>query len=249
MRTNFINSFGIIFAFTYTFFFVFFSCHVIFNNSEIQIKSAFGDVNFTPNLQSPISIEKLDVSKQIERFQSSNNKNTSSGDAFLTFHDDLITIQYPSNWFVNNNTLTGKIVFQPPQTKDARPVSLEITIDQIKDENIDTLDVFFFEVINYLRSSLPNFSINSMEKREMIGDYKLVFSYEDKRFFYPDSMRKKMLVMKEQGPRGETPHIFIFEYSAHTDQYKKYLPQVQEMINSFRMSPSNVDYSDCCEPF
>lgn len=90
-----------------------------------------------------------------------------------------------------------------------------------------------------------------MKKREMIGDYKLVFSYEDKRYFYPDSKRKEMIVIKQLGPRDVTPHMYIFEYSAHTDDYEKYLPIVQKMVDSFGIPPSNFgysfDYSDCSE--
>jgi len=154
---------------------------------------------------------------------------------FLTYENSTygIKIQYPSNWNEEQNgtkqdTETDIVTFNPPASNSN--ASLDITIDDISDEKGISLAQYAGDSLIDLKQSLKNFKlVGSTTTGNVLSGlpaYKSVYTSVD-----GNTMLKDM----ETGVIKDDK-AYILTYEAGTNEYDKYLPIIQQLINSFQIT-------------
>ncbi|HET7283581.1 MAG TPA: PsbP-related protein [Nitrososphaeraceae archaeon] len=143
-----------------------------------------------------------------------------------------IKLQYPSSWDREENgtrqdTETDVVTFSPPAiTSNA---SLDISIDDISDEKGIALAQYANNGINDLKQSLKNFKLVGLSTNSVLTGlpaYKSLYTYADQNTIFKD--------MEIGAIKGDKAYILTYE--AGMNEYDKYLPIIQEMINSFQIT-------------
>jgi serine/threonine-protein kinase len=142
-----------------------------------------------------------------------------------------IKLQYPSSWDKEENgtrqdTQTDVVTFSPPAISSN--ASLDISIDDISDEKGIALAQYANNGISDLKQSLKNFKLVGLTTNNILAGlpaYKLIYTYADQNTIFKD--------MEIGAIKGDKAYILTYE--AGMNEYDKYLPIIQEMINSFQI--------------
>jgi len=143
-----------------------------------------------------------------------------------------IKLQYPSSWDKEENgtrqdTETNVVTFYPPATNSN--ASLDISIDDISDEKGIALAQYASGGISDLKQSLKNFKLVGLTTNNVLSGlpaYKSIYTYADQNTIFKD--------MEIGAIKGDKAYILTYE--AGMNEYEKYLPIIQELINSFQIT-------------
>jgi len=153
----------------------------------------------------------------------------------LTYENSTygIKIQYPSSWDYEQNgtkqdTETDIVTFYPPASKSN--ASLDVTIDDISDEKGISLTQYANGSLSDLKQSLKNFKLveSTIAGNVLSGlpAYKSVYTFVEGNTIFKD--------METGAIKGDK--AYILTYDAGINEYDKYLPLVQQLINSFQIT-------------
>ena len=147
-----------------------------------------------------------------------------------------IKLQYPSSWDKEENgtrqdTQTDVVTFSPPTVNSN--ASLDISIDNISDEKGIPLAQYASDSISDLKQSLKNFKLDGSTTNNILAGlpaYKSIYTYVDENTIFKD--------MEIGAIKGDK--VYILTYEAGINEYDKYLPIIQESINSFQLTKWNA---------
>jgi serine/threonine-protein kinase len=153
---------------------------------------------------------------------------------FLTYDNSSygIKIQYPSSWDKEENgtkqdTETDVVTFSPPAINSN--ASLDITIDDISDEKGTSLAQYASDGISDLKQSLKDFKLTGSTTNNVLAGvhaYKSIYTYSDENTIFKD-----MEIGVIKGDKA-----YILTYEGGINEYDKYLPVIQQLINSFQIT-------------
>lgn len=159
---------------------------------------------------------------------------TKSTTNFVAYENSTygIKLQYPSNWDKEENgtrqdTQTDVVTFFPQAINSN--ASLDITIDDISDEKGITLSQYASNNIIDMEQSLKSFKLVGLTTNNVLSglpEYKSIYSYADQ-----NTLFKGMEIGAIKGDK-----VYILTYEAGTNEYNKYLPIIQQLINSFQIT-------------
>jgi len=143
-----------------------------------------------------------------------------------------IKVQYPSSWDKEENgtrqdTQTDVVTFYPQATNSN--ASLDISIDDISDEKGIALAQYASGGISDLKQSLKNFKLVGLSTNNVLSGlpaYKSIYTYADQNTIFKDMEIGAIKADK----------AYILTYEAGMNEYEKYLPIIQELINSFQIT-------------
>ena len=145
-----------------------------------------------------------------------------------------IKIQYPSSWDKEENGTkqdmeTDIVTFYPPAGNSN--ASLDITTDDISDEKGISLTRYANDGLSDLKGdpSLQSFKLIGLTTNNILAGlpaYKSLYTYVDGKTTFKD--------MEIGAIKGDKAYILTYE--GGTDEFDKYLPTVQQMINSFKIT-------------
>jgi eukaryotic-like serine/threonine-protein kinase len=143
-----------------------------------------------------------------------------------------IKIQYPFTWEKQENgTKQGSVIdavtLLPPTINSN--ASLDVSIDDISDEKGITLSQYANNSIGDLKQSLKDFKLISSNTNSVLAGlstYKLIYTHTDENTTLKDL---EFGVMK-----GDKVYILVYE--AGSNEYDKYLPTIQQLINTFQIT-------------
>ena len=143
-----------------------------------------------------------------------------------------IKLQYLSSWDKEENgtrqdTETDVVAFSPPAINSN--ASLDISIDDISDEKGIALAQYASSGVSDLKQSLQNFNLVGLTTNSVLAElpaYKSIYTNVDQNTIFKD--------MEIGAIKGDKAYILTYE--AGTNEYDKYLPIIQEMINSFQIT-------------
>jgi len=143
-----------------------------------------------------------------------------------------IKLQYPSGWDKEENgtrqgTETDVVTFSPPAINSN--ASLDLTIDDISDEKGIALAQYASGSISDLKQSVKNFKLVGLNTNSILAGlpaYKSIYTYVGENTIFKD--------MEIGAIKGDKAYILTYE--AGMNEYEKYLPIIQELINSFQIT-------------
>jgi hypothetical protein len=143
-----------------------------------------------------------------------------------------IKLQYPSSWDKEENgtrqgTETDVVTFSPSAINSN--ASLDMTIDDISDEKGIALAQYASGSISDLKQSVKNFKLVGLNTNSVLAGlpaYKSIYTYVGE-----NSIFKDMEIGAIKGDKA-----YILTYEAGMNEYDKYLPIIQELINSFQLT-------------
>ena len=143
-----------------------------------------------------------------------------------------IKLQYPSSWDKAENgtrqdTQTDVVTFSPPAINSN--ASLDVTIDDISDEKGIALSQYASDGMSDLKQSLKNFKSVGLTTNNVLAGlpaYKSLYTYVDGNTIFKD--------MEIGAIKGDK--VYVLTYEAGMNEYDKYLPIIQELINSFQIT-------------
>ena len=143
-----------------------------------------------------------------------------------------IKLQYPSNWDKEENgtrqdTQTDVVTFFPPAINSN--ASLDISIDDISAEKGIALSQYANNSISDMKQSLKSFKLVGLTTNNLLSglpEYKSIYSYADQNTIF-----KGMEIGAIKSDKA-----YILSYEAGTNEYDKYLPIIQQLINSFQIT-------------
>jgi hypothetical protein len=180
-----------------------------------------------------------------------NNNSATQSPGFLTYTNATygVTIQYPSNWTVDNTEFPGdpltQIVgfFAPFESRiDAYAERLWIAQEQQSFSEDFDLAQYAEQIVSNYNSTLTDFNLDEIDTQTArLGNndspaYRIVYTER----LQPDNIDLKTL---EIGTVIEDK-VYIITYHAETARYEQYLPIIEEMINSIELSDSAAVVSD-----
>jgi hypothetical protein len=143
-----------------------------------------------------------------------------------------IKLQYPSSWDKEENgtrqgTETDVVTFSPSAINSN--ASLDMTIDDISDEKGIALAQYASGSISDLKQSVKNFKLVGLNTNSVLAGlpaYKSIYTYVGENTIFKD-----MEIVAIKGDKA-----YILTYEAGMNEYDKYLPIIQELINSFQLT-------------
>jgi serine/threonine-protein kinase len=143
-----------------------------------------------------------------------------------------IKLQYPSSWDKEENgtrqgTETDVVTFSPSAINSN--ASLDMTIDDISDEKGIALAQYASGSISDLKQSVKNFKLVGLNTNSVLAGlpaYKSIYTYVVENTIFKD--------MEIGAIKGDKAYILTYE--AGMNEYDKYLPIIQELINSFQLT-------------
>ena len=138
-----------------------------------------------------------------------------------------IKLQYLSSWDKEENGGDNVVTFSPPAINSN--ASLDISIDDISDEKGIALAQYASSGVSDLKQSLKNFNLVGLTTNSVLAElpaYKSIYTNVDQNAIFKD--------MEIGAIKGDKAYILTYE--AGTNEYDKYLPIIQEMINSFQIT-------------
>ena len=146
---------------------------------------------------------------------------------FLTY-DDLITgfsIKYPQDW-ERAQHLDKSVTFLAPteSNSDTNPAGLGIMVIDL--ESNETLASITQNQLNTLKNLYPDIQILESMETIFLGhpSHMIIFTATDN----TETLRKAMQVWFKEDNKA-----FLMTYKSDNQMYSKYLPTIDEMLNSF----------------
>jgi eukaryotic-like serine/threonine-protein kinase len=159
---------------------------------------------------------------------------TTTATNFLPYENSTygIKAQYPLNWDKQENgtrqdTETDLVTFYPPSTNSN--ASLDISIDDISDEKGTTLSQYASNGTTDLNQSLKNFKLVGSSTNSVLAGlpaYNSTYTYLDGNVVLKD--------MEIGAIKGN--NVYIVTYEAGINEYNKYLPIIQKVIDSLQIT-------------
>jgi eukaryotic-like serine/threonine-protein kinase len=159
---------------------------------------------------------------------------TKSTTDFAVYENSIsgIKLQYPSNWDKEENgtrqdTQTDVVTFFPPAINSN--ASLDISIDDISAEKGMGLSQYANNSISDFKQSVKSFKLVAMTTNNPLSGlpaYKSIYTYADQNTIF-----KGMEIGAIKGDKA-----YILTYEARLNEYDKYLPTIQQVINSFQIT-------------
>ena len=146
---------------------------------------------------------------------------------FLTY-DDLITgfsIKYPQDWERAQHLDKSVTFLAPPESNsDTNPAGLGIMVIDI--ESNKTLASITQNQLNTLKNLYPDIQILESMETIFLGhpSHMIIFTATDN----TQTLRKAMQVWFKEDNKA-----FLMTYKSDNQMYSKYLPTIDEMLNSF----------------
>jgi len=143
-----------------------------------------------------------------------------------------IKLQYPSSWEKEENGTrqdrqTDVVTFSPPAINSNS--SLNISIDDISDEKGIALSQYANNSISDLKQSLKSFKLGTLTTNNVVSgspSFKAIYTYADQNTNFKD--------MEIGAIKGDK--VYILTYEAGMNEYDKYFPIIQGLINSFQIT-------------
>jgi hypothetical protein len=194
---------------------------------------------------------------QQQSFSQSSEQDTNSAiqsTDFLTYDNTTygVTIQYPSNWLVDNTDFPGEPLtqivgfFSPLESRiDTYEERLWIAQEQQSFSEDFDLEQYAEQIVSNYNSTLIDFSLDEIDtETARLGNndspaYRIVYTER----LQPENIDLKTL---EIGTLIDDK-LYIVMYHAETARYDQYLPIIEEMINSVQLSDSEVDSDGSAE--
>ena len=158
---------------------------------------------------------------------------TTTATNFLPYENSTygIKVQYPSSWDKQENgtrqdTETDLVTFYPPSTNSN--ASLDISIDNISDEKGTSLAQYASNGTSDLKQSLKNFKLVGLSTNSVLAGlpaYNSTYTYVDGNVVLKD--------MELGTIKGS--NAYIVTYEAGINEYNKYLPVIQKVIDSLQI--------------
>jgi hypothetical protein len=223
----------------------------VFLKQQKKLKSLFQLSFFT--LLMVASLVVIPGAQQ-QSFSQSSEQDTDSATQstdFLTYDNATygITIQYPSNWLVDNTDFPGdpltQIVgfFSPLESRiDTYEERLWIAQEQQSFSEDFDLEQYAEQIVSNYNSTLIDFSLDEIDtETATLGNndspaYRIVYT---ERLEPEDIDLKTLEIGTVIGDK-----VYVVMYHAETARYDQYLPIIEEMINSIELSDSEVVDSD-----
>jgi hypothetical protein len=153
----------------------------------------------------------------------------------LTYQNSTfgIKIQYPSNWEKQENgtrqdTQTDIVTFLSPVINSR--ANLDVSIDDISGEKGISLTQYANQNIADLNQSLPDAKLIASNTNNVViaglPAYRMVYTSAD-----GNTILKTMEIGAMKGDK-----VYILTYEAAMQEYAKYLPVIQRMIDSFQIT-------------
>ncbi len=152
----------------------------------------------------------------------------------LTYQNSTygIKIQYPTSWDKEENgtkqdTETDIVTFYPPASNSN--ASLDLSMDDISDEKGISVAQYAHDGLSDLKGSLQNFKSIGLTTNNILAGlpaYKSLYTYVDGKTTFKD--------MEIGAIKGDKAYILTYE--GGTDEFDRYMPTVQQMINSFQIT-------------
>ncbi len=152
-----------------------------------------------------------------------------------------IKIQYPSNWEIDTyqgsegEDIVYAVDFDSPYENDSDrfPDSVSIEIEKLSTKNME-LDKYAESIINYYRESFPSFNLIESNTNSTLAGYPaygLTYTTVYSRFGENDINIKAREIGAIVGDKA-----YYITYYAEATKYHKYLPIIQKMIDSFKIT-------------
>jgi eukaryotic-like serine/threonine-protein kinase len=153
----------------------------------------------------------------------------------LTYQNSTfgIKMQYPSNWEKQENgtrqdTQTDIVTFLSPVINSR--ANLDVSIDDISGEKGISLTQYANQNIADLNQSLPDAKLIASNTNNVViaglPAYRMVYTSAD-----GSTILKTMEIGAMKGDK-----VYILTYEAAMQEYAKYLPVIQRMIDSFQIT-------------
>ena len=143
-----------------------------------------------------------------------------------------IEIQYPSSWVKDLNVSSPDVVtFYPSAVKSN--ASLTVTVDDVSDEKGIPLAQYASDAADAIKKKTQDFILfGSTTNNTLAGlpAYKSIYSYAG-------DNNTKVQGMEIGAIKGDK--VYIFTYEAGPNEYDKYLPIIQQLIESFQITGSH----------
>ena len=152
-----------------------------------------------------------------------------------------IKIQYPSNWEIDTyqgsegEDIVYAVDFDSPYENDSDrfPDSVSIDVERLSAKNME-LDKYAESIINYYRESFPSFNLIESNTNSTLAGYPaygLTYTIIYSRFGENDINIKTREIGTIVSDRA-----YYITYHAEARKYDNYLPIIQQMIDSFKIT-------------
>jgi hypothetical protein len=170
--------------------------------------------------------------------QANDNKNNNS---FRTYENPAygIQIQYPSTWIIyagdmfSGDDAIDIVSFLGPVKNDtkAHAPSLYISIISLPPPDLN-LNEYLTKITNDYKAKLKEFKVIESDTSSILAGkpaYKLIFTDEEDEIYYKTMDIGTIIEDK----------VYFLSYVVQREQYSDYLPTVQKMIDSLKITTSN----------
>jgi hypothetical protein len=172
-----------------------------------------------------------------------NNKNNKNNNSFRTYENPVygIQIQYPSTWIIyagdmfSGDDAIDIVSFLGPVKSDtkAHAPSLYISIISLPPAGLNlNLNEYLTRITNDYKTKLKEFKVIESNTNSILAGkpaYKLVFTDEEDEIYYKTMDIGTIIEDK----------VYFLSYVVQREQYSDYLPTVQKMIDSLKITTSN----------
>jgi hypothetical protein len=172
--------------------------------------------------------------------QANDNKNNNS---FRTYENPAygIQIQYPSTWIIyagdmfSGDDAIDIVSFLGPVKSDtkAHAPSLYISIISLPPPDLNlNLNEYLTRITNDYKAKLKEFKVIESNTNSILAGkpaYKLIFTDEEDEIYYKTMDIGTIIEDK----------VYFLSYVVQREQYSDYLPTVQKMIDSLKITTSN----------
>jgi hypothetical protein len=185
-------------------------------------------------------IHQQQLRQALAQANDNNNKNANS---FRTYENPAygIQIQYPSTWIIyagdmfSGDDAIDIVSFLGPVKSDTKAHAPSLYISIISppppDLNLN-LNEYLTRITNDYKARLKEFKVIESNTNSILAGkpaYKLIFTDEEDEIYY-----KTMDIGTIIGDK-----VYLLSYVAQREHYSDYLPIVQKMINSLKITTSN----------
>jgi hypothetical protein len=172
-----------------------------------------------------------------------NNKNNKNNNSFRTYENPAygIQIQYPSTWIIyagdmfSGDDAIDIVSFLGPVKNDtkAHAPSLYISIISLPPPDLNlNLNEYLTRITNDYKAKLKEFKVIESDTSSILAGkpaYKLIFTDEEDEIYYKTMDIGTIIEDK----------VYFLSYVVQREQYSDYLPTVQKMIDSLKITTSN----------
>jgi hypothetical protein len=195
-----------------------------------------------PNSTNTIIHHQQQLQRALAQANDNNNKNKNNN-SFRTYENPAygIQIQYPSTWIIyagdmfSGDDAIDIVSFLGPVKSDtkAHAPSLYISIISLPPPDLNlNLNEYLTKITNDYKAKLKEFKVIESDTSSILAGkpaYKLIFTDEEDEIYYKTMDIGTIIEDK----------VYFLSYVVQREQYSDYLPTVQKMIDSLKITTSN----------